>query len=100
MTLSLLATESEEKSGGNFFANPTFRGALSPFQETPIISGSSDFLAEEIDKPDHIEKFLERGLGRSLFSKRFSPSYFFEHLFVSIKILLRRIPRTITSRLQ
>jgi len=24
------------------------------------------------------EKFLERGLGRNLFSKRFSPDYFFE----------------------
>jgi hypothetical protein len=38
----------------------------------------ADFLGEEIDKPEHIEKFLERGLGRNLFSKRFSPYYFLE----------------------
>jgi hypothetical protein len=44
----------------------------------------ADFLAKEIGRPEHIETFLERGLGRSLFSKRFSPDYLFENAFVLI----------------
>jgi hypothetical protein len=33
----------------------------------------ADFLGKKISKPEHIEKFLEGGLGRNLFSKRFLP---------------------------
>jgi hypothetical protein len=42
----------------------------------------ADFLDEEIGRQEHTEKFLERRLGRSLFSQRFFLDYFFEYDFV------------------
>jgi hypothetical protein len=61
--------------GGNFFVQRSFPQA--PFKKLycPWFSGSP-----QRGEPENHgnEKFLERGLGRNLFSKRFSPDYFFE----------------------
>jgi hypothetical protein len=54
------------------------RDPRAPFKKLYHAAGFPGFLVQEAGKTGEIMKFLERGPGRDLFTKRSSPDYFFE----------------------
>jgi hypothetical protein len=58
------------KFAGNFFAK---KFPPKPPSRNSYHLWLTDFLAEEIGKPEHIEKFLERGAGEEPFFKKGLP---------------------------